>query len=301
MGKIALVFPGQGSQFVGMGFATYKQFKSAQVVFDQADAFNSGILDLCFKGPIEKLNQTKNTQACLFTTELALVAALDEMTVKYEGLAGFSLGEVTGLVVSNILSLEEGLDLVLKRGHAIERAAKESDSMMIAILKLKNSKVEGLCQNFSRAYPVNYNCPGQVVVSLLRRDQNAFIQAVKEAGGRGVALNVSGGFHSPFMSPTTTIFYKAIQELNFNPPRIPLYSNTNALPYPKNSDDIINQITYHINHPVYWEKTIRNMINDGFDQFIEVGPGKTLSGFIKKIDPYVHCSQAVDLLKHLKQ
>ncbi len=300
MGKIALVFPGQGAQFVGMGFDSYRQFESAQAVFDQADAFNSGILDLCFNGPIEKLNQTKNTQACLFTTELALVAALNEMNVKYEGLAGFSLGEITGLVVSSILSLEEGLELVFKRGQAMEKAAKESASMMIAVLKLNASKVEAICQDFSRAYPVNYNCPGQVVVSLLREDQNTFIQAVKEAGGRGIALNVSGGFHSPFMSTATDGFYKAIQDLNFQPPRIPLYSNTNALAYPKTRDDIIKQITYHINHPVYWEKTIRNMIADGFDQFIEVGPGKTLSGFIKKIDPYVHCSQAEDLLKHLK-
>ncbi len=300
MGKIALIFPGQGAQFIGMGFDAYAQFKSAQTIFDQADHYDSRISNLCFNGPLDELSKTSNAQACIFTTELALVAALNEMNVKYEGMAGFSLGEITGLVVSNILTFKDGLELVFKRGKAMENAAMESDAMMLAVLKLKNNQVEMICQDFSRVYPVNYNCPGQVVVSLEKTAEKSFTKAIKEAGGRVIPLNVSGGFHSPFMTSALDVFHKNIQDLNFRESSLPLYSNTNALPYPKTRDEIIKQITYHINHPVFWEKTIRTMINDGFDQFIEVGPGKTLSGFMKKIDPSIHCSQAIDLLKHLK-
>ena len=292
-----MLFPGQGAQFLGMGLDAYQRFPMAKAVYDSADSFDPSISTLCFKGPLEELNKTAHTQICIFTTELALVAALKERNIIPDGVAGFSLGEVTGTVVSNILELQEGFELVRKRGQAMGKAACESDTIMIAVLKLKNKEVEMICQNFLNAYPVNYNCPEQLVVSLLQKDELDFLKLVKTTGGRGIPLKVSGGFHSPFMSSATKIFKKNIQNFNFQESSIPLYSNTNAIPYPKEKDDIMDQLIYHINHPVFWEKTIRNMVQDGFDQFIEVGPGKTLSGFMKKIDSSLSCSHVDDLLK----
>lgn len=297
MGKIAMLFPGQGAQFVGMGLNAHNHFTTAQAIYNRADQVEANLSTLCFNGPLEELSKTSNTQPCIFTTELALVAALSEQGIIPDGLAGFSLGEITGLVVSDILTLEEGLQLVLKRGQAMAKAAADHHTIMIAVLKLDNQDVEKICQQFSMAYPVNYNCPGQLVVALLKEDQAAFVKAIKTAGGRGIVLNVAGGFHSPFMSSASLILQEDLQNLNFQPASIALYSNTDGRPYPLNKNDIIRQVINHINHPVLWEKTIRHMIDDGFDQFIEVGPGKTLSGFMKKIDPTVSCSHVDDLLK----
>lgn len=297
MGKIAFLFPGQGAQFVGMGKETAAHFKSAQAVFEQADAIQNGISSLCFNGPIEALNQTINTQPCIFTVEIATLMALKEIGINPSGFAGFSLGEITGLVAAGLIDLSAGFELIEKRSAAMAAATADFDAMMIAVLKLDNETVLSICQSFENAYPVNYNCPGQLVVSLLKEDEADFLKKVKEAGGRGMPLKVSGGFHSPFMASAMSPFESSLKDFSFKKPELLLYGNTKALPYPVEPALIKETILNQISHPVLWEKTIRQMIADGFDHFIEVGPGKTLCGFMKKIDASVQCHHADDLLK----
>lgn len=287
MGKIALLFPGQGSQYVGMGKPLYELSPCSREIFDQVDAIHPGTSTLCFEGPAEALNRTQNTQPCIFAVELAALAALKCVGVEAQGIAGFSLGEVTGLVAAGVLSMDDGLKFVKKRGHAMEEASQMTPASMVAVLKLDNATVETLCREFNQCYPVNYNCPGQLVVALLKDDQEAFLARVKELGGRGIPLTLSGGFHSPFMTYATKLLEQKIYELTFAAGSIPLYSNAYAKPYPTAPADIRDYILHQINHPVLWEQTIRNMIADGFTTFIECGPGKTLAGFIKKIDKSV--------------
>lgn len=287
MGKIGIIFPGQGAHFVGMGKTLYEISESARAVFEKMDALRPGTSTLCFEGPEEALNKTINTQPCIFAVEQAALTFLRDNGIVSQGYAGFSLGEITGLVAADILSLDEGLDLVTKRGRAMEAASQINAATMIAVLKLDNETVESLCQEFNQCYPVNYNCPGQLVVALLREDVDLFLKRVKEIGGRGMSLNLSGGFHSPFMTYATELLLQDLDEFEFQPGSVPLYSNASALPYPSLSAEIKSYVLHQINHPVQWEKIIKNMIDDGFTSFIECGPGKTLGGFIKKIDPSV--------------
>ncbi len=296
MGKIALLFPGQGSQYVGMGKPLYELSPCSREIFDQVDTVHPGTSTLCFEGPVEALNQTKNTQPCIFAVELAALAALRCVGVEAQGIAGFSLGEVTGLVAAGVLSMDDGLKFVNKRGRAMEEAAQMTPASMVAVLKLDNPKVEALCKEFNQCYPVNYNCPGQLVVALLKADQELFLTRVKELGGRGIPLTLSGGFHSPFMTYATKLLEKQIYELTFSEASIPLYSNAYAKPYPVAPEDIRSYILHQINHPVLWEQTMRNMIADGFTTFIECGPGKTLGGFLKKIDKSVTCHHVETVL-----
>ncbi len=289
MGKIALLFPGQGAQFVGMGKPLYELSPTARAVFDQVDTFHPGASTLCFEGPAETLNQTENTQPCIFAVELAAWSALKRIGIEAQGIAGFSLGEVTGLVASGVLSMEDGLKFVKKRSQAMEEAAQMTPATMIAVLKLDDPTVEALCKEFNQCYPVNYNCPGQLVVSLLKADLELFQARVKALGGRGIPLTLSGGFHSPFMTYATKLLEKRIYELTFSEASIPLYSNAYAKPYPEAPQKIRDYILHQINHPVLWEQTMRNMIANGFTTFIECGPGKTLAGFLKKIDKSVTC------------
>lgn len=289
MGKIAILFPGQGAQFVGMGQTLSKQSTSAKDVFDQIDAIRPGTSQLCFEGPAEDLKKTINTQPCIFAVELAGFAALKDMGIRPDALAGFSLGEITGLVAADMVNLNDGMKLVIKRGRAMEQATKEFDATMIAVLKLDDTAIEVLCKEFNQCYPVNYNSPGQLVVALLKSDMDGFMQRVKELKGRSIPLDLSGGFHSPFMTYATKLLEKEIFGLDFSRGSIPLYANATARPYPDTSEDIRGQLLYQINHPVLWEKTIRRMIDEGFTTFIECGPGKTLAGLLKKIDSSVTC------------
>ena len=296
MGKIAVLFPGQGSHFVGMGKPLYEHSPAAKNVFDQIESHRVGTLKLCFDGPTEELNKTFNTQPCIFAVELAVLAALKAIGLDIQGFAGFSLGEVTGLVAAGMLSLEDGLKFVKKRGEAMEKAAGEIAAGMVAVLKLSNDQVETICQEFNQCYPVNYNCPGQLVVSLLKSNVPDFVKRVKETGGRGIPLSLEGGFHSPFMTFATKILEQEIFGLTFAAGSFPLYSNAYAKPYPQEPLPIRANILHQINHPVLWEKTIRQMIADGFTTFIECGPGGTLSGFIKKIDSSVSCFHCEQIL-----
>lgn len=296
MDKIAFLFPGQGAHFVGMGKDLYENIPSAQSVFKSIDSIRPHTSDQCFYGPKETLNQTFNTQPCIFSVELAMVAALKDKGYAPDGVAGFSLGEISALVASEILSLEDGLTLVTHRGKAMENAVQLVSATMVAVLKLDHSVAEELCKQFKGARAVNYNCPKQLVVAIDLDSLSDFLSAVKNSGGRGMPLGLPGGFHSFYMDSAAKELKETTQSLNFTQPTIPVYSNETALSYPLCPKVIEEKVLSQINHPVQWEKTIKQMKKDGFTLFIEVGPGKTLSGFMKKIDPELKVIHANTLI-----
>lgn len=279
MGKIAFVFSGQGAQYSGMGKALYEASAAAREVFLSAEKIKPGITKLCFEADLEELSITKNTQPALFCVDLAAARALEEAGVKPDMAAGFSLGETAALTYAGIMRFDAGFSFVCKRGEAMQAAAEKNPGAMAAVLKLGNEQVEEICGTFSHMHPVNYNCPGQLVVAGDKNEMPAFVEKITAAGGKAVLLNVSGGFHSPFMQPAADTLSEYLRDVQVAEPNLPVYANYNAQPYAGDLKDLmIKQIT----NPVRWQATIEDMAQNGVDTFIEVGAGKTLCGLIKK-------------------
>ena len=301
MGKIAFVFSGQGDQFPGMGKALAQQYESAAKVFQMCDGLRPGTSLQCFEGTEEELKETKNTQPCLFAMELAAAKVLCEAGIRPDAVAGFSLGEVTACTVAGVVEDETGFQLVCKRGELMQQAAEQCDTSMAAVVKLSQEKVEELCRNFKQVYPVNFNCPGQITVAGLSIEMPEFSAAVKAAGGRAIPLKVKGGFHSPFMRKAADAFLLELKKTTLRTPKAQLYSNVTAMPYGSCSMDEVQLLAEQVCSPVRWENIIRNMIADGVDTFIEVGPGKTLINMIGKIDGTVKVYSVSDLDKILAE
>ena len=291
MGKLALVFPGQGAQYGGMGHELYKGSPAARAVFEMADAVRPGTSGQCFSGTAEELAVTENTQPCLYCVDLAAAAALQEAGVRPELLAGFSLGELSALAFSGAMSYEDAFRLVCRRGEHMHRASQGGSAAMAAVLKLDDETVMELCARFPNVYPVNFNSPGQVVVSGEAGALTAFRQLVAEAGGKAMMLKVSGGFHSPFMATAFDAFLNDLEGYEFKTPDVPVYANVTAQPY---AGDLKRLLAEQIVSPVWWQKTVENMIKDGADTFIEVGPGKVLSGLIRRISGEVRVLNVED-------
>ncbi len=292
MGKIAFLFSGQGAQHPGMGLDLYNNSPIAKKLFEQLELIKPGTMSLCFNGTKEELTQTKNTQPCLYCVDLATALSLYENGVTPDVLAGFSLGEIAALSFAGSMSYEDGFKIVCKRGEYMQDAGDERESSMMAVVKLDNETVESLCKKYNEVYPVNYNYPGQLVVSGLKAEMELFKLDVKEAGGKALPLSVSGAFHSPFMLSAEKRFKEYLKEFEFNLPKIPVYSNCTAVPY---TQDVAALLTSQLMNPVLWQKSVENMMNDGVDTFIEVGVGKTLSGFIAKISQDVSVYNVEDM------
>ena len=297
MGKIAFVFSGQGDQFPGMGKEVADKYPSAKAVFDMCDGIRPGTSEQCFNGTEEELKETKNTQPCLFAMELAAANVLFDKGVKPEALAGFSLGEVTAATAAGIFDNETGFRLVCKRGELMQTEAEKFDTSMAAVVKLTPEQVQDVCAKYSDVYPVNFNCPGQITVSGLASQMKDFSADVKAAGGRALPLKLKGAFHSPFMNAASEAFRVELENAKINKGNITLYSDLTSMPY---TDDVAELLSKQICSPVLWEKIVRNMIADGFDTFIEIGPGRTLTNMIKKISADVKAQTVEEYLSEVE-
>lgn len=287
MGKIAFVFSGQGAQYPGMGQELCELSPAASEVFKNADAIRPGTSTQCFSGTEEELKTTCITQPCMFAVETAAAAVLSEHGIKADMAAGFSLGEIAALTYSGAVDFKTGFELVIKRGELMQAAAEATPSAMVAVLKLMAPEVERIAAEFDGIYPVNYNCPGQTAVAGLEEVMPAFTARIKEAGGRALPIKVRGGFHSPFMEGASSEFKKVLDTLKISVPEVSLYSNKTGEPYPADTGAVRELLAKQICSPVRWETIVRNMIAEGADTFIELGPGNTLCGLISKTDPTV--------------
>jgi len=288
MGKIAFVFSGQGAQYPGMGKDLYSHSEAFKKVMDLAD---EKILDICFTGPAELLNETANTQPCVFLTGLGCAEALNENGVDCQAVAGFSIGELAALAYAKAFNYSDAYSTVLLRAQIMAFCAKENPGVMYAVIGTEEKIVFDLCKKVSNVYPVNFNCPGQIVVSMAAYSENDFLYLSDYYCLKTIKLNVSGAFHSPFMKKAEEALIVHMKDIKFTRPAIPVYSNLLSVPYGDDYEVLCRQVS----HPVLWEKSIRNMINDGFDTFIETGSKKVLTNMIKRTDKDVRVFNVYDV------
>ncbi|MDE6247842.1 MAG: ACP S-malonyltransferase [Muribaculaceae bacterium] len=280
----AYVFPGQGAQFVGMGKDLYDNNEEARAMFEKAnEVLGFRITDKMFNGTEEDLKQTSVTQPAIFLHSVILAKSLGD-EFKPDMVAGHSLGEFSALVAAGALSFEEGLKLVAKRAHAMQKACDIKPSTMAAVLALPDEKVEELCAEVDDVVaPANYNCPGQVVISGTIEGIDAACEKMLAAGAkRALKLKVGGAFHSPLMAPAQEELAEAIEAADFHQPVCPIYQNVDGKPHTDPAEikaNLIKQLTA----PVRWTQDVEAMVADGADEFIELGPGAVLQGLVKKI------------------
>ena len=282
----AIVFPGQGAQFPGMGKSLYEENPTAKALFEKAnEQLGFRITDILFEGTEEELKQTKVTQPAIFLHSVILAKTTPNFAP--DMVAGHSLGEFSALVANEVLSFEDGLALVFQRALAMQEACEINPSSMAAILGLEDQVVEQICAGITEEIVVaaNYNCPGQLVISGSTKGIEIACELLKAAGAkRALPLPVGGAFHSPLMEPAREKLQKAIEGTQFNTPICPIYQNvstTAVIDVAEIKANLIAQLTA----PVKWTQSVQQMVADGATEFVECGPGKVLQGLVKKIHP----------------
>lgn len=289
MSKVAFVFPGQGSQTVGMCKAFYDEYAVARRVFEEADeALGFSITKMCFEGPESDLRLTYNTQPAILTASTACAAVLKEKGISCDVAAGHSLGEYSALVNTGALAFADAVRIVRKRGQFMQEAVPVGEGSMAAVLGLESDKIVEICQAVEAeggeaVQAVNFNCPGQVVIAGAVNAVNKAVEALKAAGAkRAVLLPVSAPFHSSLMQPASERLAEVLAPIEIKDITIPVVANVTAKEVTSGAE-IKELLVKQAAMPVLWETSVRNMVADGVDTFVEVGPGKVLTGFTKKI------------------
>lgn len=286
--KLGFVFPGQGSQYVGMGKEIFEHFCEAKEVFREAsDALGYDVAHLSFNGPKEELNKTFRTQPCILAMSTAILRVLLSKGIQPSVVAGHSLGEYSALVAAGVLSFRDAMKLTEKRGRFMQEAVPEGKGLMAAILGLPRNKVDEICLSLKSGYasPANYNCPGQIVIAGEKEAVEEAMGLAKEAGAkRAMALAVSVPSHCTLMADASNRLGELLDEIEFKKPEIPIINNADAM-FLTTVESIKTSLVRQLNSPLLWEDSIRVIVDSGIGTFIEVGPGKVLSGLIKRIEP----------------
>lgn len=289
MGKIAFVFPGQGAQAVGMGKDAFEAFEASRRVYEAADrALGFSVSELCFEGPEDKLRQTANTQPALLATSVALLEAFKARGIAPDFVAGHSLGEYSALVAANVLDFADAIRLVRARGTYMEEAVPSGQGAMAATLGAERDALEALCRDVSASGAqvelANVNCPGQIVVSGSAAGVARVVERGKEAGAkRVIPLDVSGPFHSSLMRPAAERLAAKLDEVAFRDAEVPVVANVTATAVSEGAR-LRELLVEQVYSPVLWEDSIRYLLGEGVDTFVEIGSGSVLAGLIKKID-----------------
>lgn len=302
--KPAFIFPGQASQYVGMGSDLYEHFDIARDVFDEANAImDMDLKKICFEGPEDLLKQTRITQPAIFVHSIAVYKILEAQNLLAQAAAGHSLGEYSALVAAGALTFEDGLKLVKKRGELMQEAGIHKPGTMAAIIGLTSEQVAELCAGLKEEgilQAANFNSPGQIAISgEVEVVRKAIIKAQEMGAMKAVELVVSGAFHSPLMESAQEGLAEALQSTQFKNARIPVFSNVEAQPV-QDKETIRNLLLRQLTSPVLWQQSMENMIKAGFNTFYEIGPGKVLKGLSKRIDRSVSCRE-VGTVAEIKQ
>ncbi len=306
MKQTAFLFPGQGSQYVGMGKEFYDNFRVAKEVFEEADdVLRFSISSLCFQGPEEALKLTENTQPAVLTTSIAALRVLQsEKGIPPHLTAGHSLGEYSALVASGALTFADAVQIVRLRGRFMQEAVPVGEGAMAAILGMEREQIEKLCEEVSSGEvltPANFNCPGQIVIAGHSKAVERAIERVKQEGKKAVLLPVSAPFHSPLMKPAGERLEKALEGIAVRDLKVPVVTNVEA-EINTSKERVKGLLVAQVSSPVRWEESIRRMTEDGIEQVFEIGPGKVLSGLMKRINPKVETKNLEDIptLKKIK-
>ena len=285
MSRIAFIFPGQGAQYCGMGKDFYEQTKTGRRVFDRAsELLGFSMPELCFTEN-DRLNITEYTQAAMVTASVAILREIEAMGIKADMTAGLSLGEYCALVAGNVMSFEDAVKVVRQRGILMQDTVPAGEGAMAAVLGMKKEEIEAVLPGVDGVVSIaNYNCPGQIVISGEVKAVEAAADVLREAGAKRVLpLKVSGPFHSPMLKPAGEKLLEVLKDVDVQDPEIPYVSNTTA-EFVASKDQVKDLLGKQVYSSVRWEQSIHKMIEAGADTFIEIGPGRTLSGFMRKID-----------------